>query len=66
VSWAQALSTLLIVGEILVYFLCVHKMNDNTALLAVYSAFGLIGIIAAILATSHNPTDWIVYYYKAT
>lgn len=63
-SWAQVLSSLLIVTEIVVYFSCVNPIKQNNVLLVLYSISGAIGIIAAILATLHNPTDWIVYYYK--
>jgi hypothetical protein len=64
VSWAQVLSSLLIVAEIVVYFTCVNRIKQNTAVLVLYSISGVIGVIAAALATLYNPTDWIVYYYK--
>lgn len=38
----------------------------NVAILVLYILSGLVGIVAAILATFYNPTDWIVYYYKTT
>jgi hypothetical protein len=60
------LSSLLIVAEIAVYFTCVSPIKENTAVLVLYVLSGLIGIVGAVLATFHNPTDWIVYYYKGT
>ena len=54
----------MVVTEIVVYFTCVNPIRHNTVVLALYSISGSIGIIAAVLATFHNPTDWIVYYYK--
>lgn len=50
--------------EIVVYFTCVNPIRQNTSVLILYSISGAIGIVAAVMATFHNPTDWIVYYYK--
>ena len=66
VSWAQVLSSLVVISEIVVYFSCVIQMHTSITILVLYVISGLIGIVTAMLATFHNPTDWIVYYYKSS
>lgn len=63
-SLPQLFAYLSVAAELVIYYVCLHRLYLNYILLGVYSASAGLVIAFALICSCTNPTDRMVYLYK--
>ena len=63
-SCQQVFIILVFIASIVVYYVCIHSLEENWVLFGLYTFSLLVMIISYIITSCTDPTDRIVYSYK--